>query len=48
MEREWNANGTGMEREWNANETHLGTRSGRVRDAFRTRFLLGYRMAQFK
>ena len=29
--------GTRMEREWNANGTHLGTRSGRVRDAFGTR-----------
>jgi hypothetical protein len=35
MEREWNANGTRMEREWNANGTQLGTRSRRVRDAFR-------------
>jgi hypothetical protein len=33
LEREWNANGTRMERKWNANGTHLGTRSGRVRDA---------------
>ena len=42
MERKWNANGTQMERKWNANGTHLGTRSGRVRDAFRKLFLLGY------
>ena len=38
LEREWNANGTRMERKWNAN----GTQMERVRDAFRTRFLLGY------
>jgi hypothetical protein len=40
MEREWNANGTRMEREWNANGTHLGTRSGRVPNAFSVRLFL--------
>ena len=40
MEREWNANGTRMERKWNANGTHLGTRSGRVPNAFSVRLFL--------
>ena len=32
--------GTQMEREWNANGTHLGTRSGRVPNAFSVRLFL--------
>jgi hypothetical protein len=40
LEREWNANGTRMERKWNANGTHLGTRSGRVPNAFSVRLFL--------
>jgi hypothetical protein len=40
LEREWNANGTRMEREWNAKGTHLGTRSGRVPNAFFVRLFL--------
>jgi hypothetical protein len=40
VERKWNASGTQLEREWNANGTHLGTRSGRVPNAFSVRLFL--------
>jgi hypothetical protein len=40
MERKWNAIGTRMERKWNANGTHLGTRPGRVPNAFSVRIFL--------
>ena len=46
MERKWNATGTQMEREWNANGTHLGTRSGRVPNAFSVRLFLSSTVGQ--